>query len=371
MIGLRVLHIADSLVAAQAGDVLPMMSWLRANDHQVALAAPGEGSLEGITCIPIQASRPRWWLGGRHELLGRVGAWNPDLIHLHGLGSLPAARTLARRLHLPVVASVAHLADAPRVRGLQDRRVSWVLVPTENHRASAIAAFGLGRDRVSILPYAVDVAACAARPPRPLGGPLVVGMAGPYDEAAGAGDLLAALVALRRDLDVRLVVAGGGPDLAEALSAAGLVEPDWIRDLGEGPAAALIAASDVLVHAPRTDRSAALVVEALACGRPVIASAVGGMAELVADGESGALVAAGDPSALAGAIVALARNPDLRASRSAAARLAAARFDIAVVGPAAVELYHAAICTAQSAGAKNEGSRAYRRRVTDSKIGVR
>jgi glycosyltransferase involved in cell wall biosynthesis len=62
----------------------------------------------------------------------------------------------------------------------------------------------------------------------------------------------------------------------------------------------------------------------MAAGKPVVASALGGLLDQVVDGETGLLVAPGDSSALAGAIQRLAGDADLRASMGIAAR---ARFD--------------------------------------------
>lgn len=69
------------------------------------------------------------------------------------------------------------------------------------------------------------------------------------------------------------------------------------------------------------------LVEAMACGVPVVASRAGGMAGIVADGETGRLVPRGDAAALAGAISQILLDPDLaRSMRVAASQVAQARF---------------------------------------------
>ncbi len=87
-------------------------------------------------------------------------------------------------------------------------------------------------------------------------------------------------------------------------------------------------AADVYVHAARADTFPTAVLEALASGRPVVASAVGGIPEQVLPGKTGLLVPPGDAQALAGALRTLAGDAELRSEMGAAAAAdAAARFD--------------------------------------------
>ncbi len=87
-------------------------------------------------------------------------------------------------------------------------------------------------------------------------------------------------------------------------------------------------AADLYVHAARADTFPTSVLEALACGTPVVATAVGGIPEQIRDGVTGLLTPMGDAGALAGAVSALLADPARRASMgNAAAADAAARFD--------------------------------------------
>jgi len=70
-------------------------------------------------------------------------------------------------------------------------------------------------------------------------------------------------------------------------------------------------AADVLLHAANADNSPCVVLEALACGKPVIATAVGGIPEQIVDGETGFLVPPGDSQAMAQRIIGLMNRPDL------------------------------------------------------------
>ena len=86
-------------------------------------------------------------------------------------------------------------------------------------------------------------------------------------------------------------------------------------------------AADVYLHAARADTFPTVILEALACGTPVVATAVDGIAEQVREGQTGFLVPAGDAPALAGSLIRLAHSPELvRTLGAAAARDAADRF---------------------------------------------
>ena len=127
---------------------------------------------------------------------------------------------------------------------------------------------------------------------------------------SGEGQALDATAELRRrvarrGLEARVVFAGRS-DRVE----------DYLR------------ASDVFVFPSLFEALGIALVEAAACGLPAVASRTGGIVDVVEDGRSGLLVAAGDTDALAGALAALAGDAPRRAALGAAARaVAVARFD--------------------------------------------
>jgi glycosyltransferase involved in cell wall biosynthesis len=94
-------------------------------------------------------------------------------------------------------------------------------------------------------------------------------------------------------------------------------------------AASCYAAADVYAHAARADTYPLTVLEALACGTPVVATAVGGIPEQIEEGRTGFLVPAGDASALAERLTRLLSDDDLRQRMSVcAAESARRRFDL-------------------------------------------
>ncbi len=157
-------------------------------------------------------------------------------------------------------------------------------------------------------------------------GRFVIGAVGRLVPEKGYADLLRALTELR---ECRLVLVGDGPQRSELealgrelgisgrTELSGWVDPPWTS---VGPID--------LVAAPSYVEGFGLVpVEAMLARIPVVASAVGGMAEVVRDGETGLLVPPGDPAALAGAIRRVLSDDALRAHLVAAGRAdAVARF---------------------------------------------
>ncbi len=132
------------------------------------------------------------------------------------------------------------------------------------------------------------------------------------------------------------IMVGAGP-LAESIEAAHPAilrrpavapdeVPDWLR------------AADVVVVPSRREGLGLLAIEALACGKPVVAVAVGGLREVIRDGENGLLIPPADPSALAGAMARLL-DPELRARLGAAGPASVADHDIRRVAEAMAEVW--------------------------------
>lgn len=182
---------------------------------------------------------------------------------------------------------------------------------------------------VSVIPYTFELPARGVTSSRAAPGFTVL-FVGRLVERKGVVHLVDALARIPRELQVRLEIVGGGPDSAAiAARAAERGVSDRIALRGRLPDAELHAAyatADAFVlpavadSRGDTEGLGVVLLEAMHFGVPVIGSAVGGILDIVVDGESGLLVPPGDPSALAGAITRLASDRELARRLGAAGR---------------------------------------------------
>jgi glycosyltransferase involved in cell wall biosynthesis len=191
------------------------------------------------------------------------------------------------------------------LRNLVVRRAARVHVPSEWLRQRAIA-WGADPGRVDVVPNTAPEPPAESRArlrERLRLDGLVLAFAGRLTAQKGLDVLLRAVAAVD---DVRLVVAGEGEERGAVERLVRELRLDGRVDLlGARPreqALELLAAADAAVLASGWENLPHAVVEALAVGTPVIATRVGGVPEVVVEGENGLLVPPGDPDALAAAI---------------------------------------------------------------------
>jgi glycosyltransferase involved in cell wall biosynthesis len=156
---------------------------------------------------------------------------------------------------------------------------------------------------------------------RETGSGFVVGTAGRLETVKGLEDFLRAAARLDRD-DIRFMIVGDGPDRGrlERIARESGVE-DRIEFCGYSPnLAGELATMDVFVMPSLTEGFGLVAAEAMALEKPVVASDVGGLAEVVEDGLTGILVPPGDPKALASAIGRLLDDSAARRSMGEAGR---------------------------------------------------
>lgn len=170
-----------------------------------------------------------------------------------------------------------------------------------------------------------------------------------YDNASALRML--ALVRAQRP-DARLTIAGTGPDeaalrelarelgQAEAVHFAGRLEPDAV--------AALYRSADVALNPSTVDNMPNSVLEALACGVPVVSTDVGGVPFIVQHGTTALLVPARDPSAMAGAVLRLLENPALADTLATAGRAEVERYTWPRVSEVLAQAYRKAMAASVS-----------------------
>jgi glycosyltransferase involved in cell wall biosynthesis len=198
---------------------------------------------------------------------------------------------------------------------------------------------------LSILPIMSDEFVNGRKPHQPAPGKITFGFAARMEELKGPMVLMEAFaVAIGQCENIYLNIAGDGSQRqkiaarAKALDVASryryhgvYTHPEQCREFMES--------LDVFVMPSFSEGTPNSIVEAMACGKPIIASEVGGIPDMLGD-ESGILVPPGDMKALAEAMLSLAQNPELRRTMGAAAKERYEQlFSPKVVVPLMVETY--------------------------------
>lgn len=343
---LAVLHTEASLGwGGQEIRILTEAAGVARRGHRVLLAAPPEARIfaeakrYGVEAValPIGRKRPGGVLAMRRLLQGE----RFDVVNTHSstdtwltalaCATLPAPPPLVRTRHIS-----APLPRNASTRWLYAKATRFIVTTGEKLRRQVGEETGVPLERVKSIPTGIDLAryrpgdAVAAR--RALGiehaGP-IVGIVATLRSWKGHGYLLRALEGLARP-DVLLLIVGDGPQ-REALQvhAAELGLAERVRFAGnQADVAPWMQAMDLFCLPSYANEGVPqALMQAMACGLPVISTPVGSIAEIVADGDSGILVAPRDAEALARAIAALLDDRVLRMALAARARtLAEERF---------------------------------------------
>jgi glycosyltransferase involved in cell wall biosynthesis len=288
---------------------------------------------DGVIAHSVGGPRALWRLAG---VLRRTRA---DVICGYGLRAGLAVRLLgrarARRSRTVTGVRGLYVTEVEDLRSPRGRlamaaeRLTTPLVDAyvANSRGAlaVLAEHGVAPDRLHYVPNGIDVDRFPQvdRAGRP-GPPLVV-CVGRFTPVKRQRDLVDAAALLRaRGVEARLAFAGAGP-LQDAVrgQVAGLALGDRVVFHGAlAPAAVkdLLAEADVACMPSSQEGMPGAVLEAMASGLPVVGTDVNGIADGVADGETGVLVAPGDPAALAAALERLLADPALRHTLGAAGR---------------------------------------------------
>ena len=295
---------------------------------------------------------PRWPLRLRRLVLER----GYRLVHTHMPVPAVAARLLLRGpglRHVRLVHTEHNMWDRYRVatrwaNAATYRRndaviaVSRAVADTVARRAPGTAGRLPAADWLTVVHHGPDLCGAPSGPRARaeararLGVPadaVLIGSVGNLTAKKDQRTLLGAYARLRRtEPDTVLVLIGSGPLEGELRGRAG--------ELGLSPGAVVFAGSrpdvpellpglDIFALSSRQEGLPVALMEAMASGLPAVVTRVGGMPEMLDDGEQGLLVPTGDPEALARALARLAADRGLRGRMGAAARERSRAFDIA------------------------------------------
>lgn len=334
----KILYVIDSTKVGGAETLLlGLLQAARDRGHEPHLAWFSEGPL-GPEMARLAASSTRL---GRRGLRDPAALWRavrlmrrlrPDVVHTHLLKSDLVGQVAARLCRVPLRIVTLHNTDPWRRQALP--ALVYRLATGGAHRlvavSEAVAAHlrqtRSGRaDRLTVIPNGIDLArfgAVAALEPARDGSLKVFACIGRLHPQKDHASFLAAAALLAHRKDVAFHIIGDGPlraSLEDRTQALGLVER--VRFTGiEADVAGVLAGVEGVVLASVWEGLPLVVIEAMAAARPVIATAVGEVPQVLRDGIDGRVVPPGAPEALAAAMAELLDQPDLARAMGLAGR---------------------------------------------------
>lgn len=345
-------HVA-ALSRALAADGHEVVVYTRRYDPE----QPEQDSLcPGVSVVHVPAGPPQ--LISKDDLLNHMPEmghhlrelWRtdqPDVVHSHFWMSALAALIGLGGQRIPLVHTFHALGRVKRRhQGSNDTsppqriqlekgvcRAADHIIAMSTDEVHELVAMGTVRSKIAVVPCGVDLE--MFHPDGPItprtDRPRLLSV-GRLVERKGFDT---AIVALRQIPDVELVIAGGPPadQLTKDPEAARLAElarrfrvADRVRLLGavrQEQMPALIRSADIVLCTPRYEQFGIVPLEAMACGRPVLATAVGGLTDSVIDGANGLLVPPGRPSELAKSVRRLLRDRTILEGLGVAGRVRA------------------------------------------------
>jgi glycosyltransferase involved in cell wall biosynthesis len=317
--------------------VLVTVMGLRSLGHRTILVAHAEGELrqrakEGLELFPL-APRTEMDLGAAWRLARLIKQLRPDVIHAHDPHGVAMAGIALSMSTLPspppLLASRRvdfHLKGSSLSRW-KYRQVDCFICASEAIRQILIAD-GVPEERTVTVHEGIDLERVEAAPPAKLHEELwlphhapVVGNVAALVPHKGQRYLIeAAALVVRQVPDARFVIAGDG-ELRQALERQ--IKEHHLEKhvllVGFRPDVLSVhKAFDIFVMSSVTEGLGTSLLDAMACGKPVVATSAGGIPEVVADGETGLLVPPRDHPALSEAIVRLLTDAPLRERLGAA-----------------------------------------------------
>jgi glycosyltransferase involved in cell wall biosynthesis len=309
----------------------------------------------GVPSVRLRAPRdldPRLLLALRATLRRlRPDAVHTHLVHADVYGALTARGALVSTKHND---DPFRLGPFRHVERALTRRVDRVIAITGALARFNVERVGLPADKVEVVHYGLDSAppAWGENPPvlLPEGARVLLAICRLVPQK-GVDVAIRALADLRREhADAVLVVLGEGDErgaLVRLAAELGVADAVFLPGRG-GDVAEWLARAEVLVHPVRWEGFGLALLEAMLAERPVVASGVSSVPEIVVGGETGLLVPPDDPAALARAIGRLLADPELASRLGTAGReRARSEFSVDRMARRTLEVYEAAVTRAR------------------------
>jgi glycosyltransferase involved in cell wall biosynthesis len=310
---------------------------LRSLGHRTMIVAHSEGVLkeraaEGLDVVEL-APRSEMDLGAAWRLSRLLKRLRPDVVHAHDPHAVAMS---ALALSMSTLTSKPPLVAARRVdfhiRGntlsrWKYRQVDCFICASDAIR-KILVGDGIPRERTVTVHEGIDVEHVRAAPPAklheefwlPHEAPIVGNVAALVPHKGQRYLVDAAALVVRQIPDARFLIAGEGelrPALERQIKEHRLEKHVFLAGF-RPDVLSLHRSFDIFVLSSTTEGLGTSLLDAMACGKPVVATIAGGIPEVVERGATGLLVPPRDPKRLAEAIVALLKSPENRANLGAA-----------------------------------------------------
>lgn len=338
---MKVLHVAETIrggCGTYLNEIVPLQI-ARLGAEQVRCLVPAQ-HLAQLAQVPGERvctfDRPSrraglWHLAAATD--SAVRRWQPDLVHAHSTFAGAVVRLLSCVRPMPPVVycphgwvfDVAHGAAAGALVRAAERLLSHrarrIVAISEAERLAGERA-GIRADKLVVVANGIGAACPAQRAPWH-DARLKVLFVGRLDRQKGVDVLLEAVRCLGSQVSVRIVGEAVLSGAADPAAANRLSHVEFLGWQDPAAVAAQLNACDVVVMPSRWEGFGLVAVEAMRAGKPVIASAIGGLPEIVVDGVTGWLVRPDDAAALAAALAACDENVRARMGRAGRQRFLA------------------------------------------------
>jgi glycosyltransferase involved in cell wall biosynthesis len=336
---IKVLHIITNFTTGAGGNTLLSAIGMDPDRYEVCIASsPGGEFWDRAEAAGIKAQRlpgfvreiaPLKDLSVLFQLIRLIRRERFTIVHTHTTKAGFLGRVAARLCHTPVVLHTFHAFSFHDFMDVRVRRAYMVLerlMRPLTHEFLAVAPrvarqaveYRLARPgQVSVAPSAVELSDLAFEPDESVRHELAIAPTAPligtvgrilYQKAPLDFVRMAAVVAEHRP-DACFVMVGDGPMTSEVRAEAERLGVDLVLTGFRDDAPRIAGAFDVFVMPSLYEGLGRALTEALACGCPVVASAVNGVPDLVRPGETGLLAEPGDPEAVARCVLWLLDHP--------------------------------------------------------------
>jgi glycosyltransferase involved in cell wall biosynthesis len=312
---MRILFVNQRVDYASATSYsLDLATGLLEKGDDVQLCTLGGDFIRDFEAVGIETYRVRFNPFAYRRLLGFLREYDPELVHVQSLRSLPTGRRLATHLRRPFIVTV-HRSPLPDAPLLRSRYLGGVIAVNEVIREKLVNLQNLPKQSVRVIPRGIRFPrprSWGSGEERPADHIPVVGSVGRLERHKGNHLLIAAArKVLDMGVEAHFAIVGEGEEerrLRALVKELGLEEHVTFSP-------PLSSRSEIyglfdLVALPVLSSGVGVsALEAMAMGKPLLASGVGEMLHLVQDGRTGLLVPEGNVEVLADRIAGLIRNP--------------------------------------------------------------